>query len=232
MPVDVVVTNLDGNTGKLVDGFTYLPSLPSVGTSIQGGYLGAYISLTQDGVATHGLIVADKSTEFTTTWGSSGTLWQDQIDGTGNFASQLSASNASAVAVESNLNAVSHGGFNDWYIPAIAELLAIYAELKPVTNNNETADTSHSWYVPSRGAFTATDPGQTSVSVFQVGGAQAFEASAETGVDTKAYWSSTTDSASNRALGVGFFGANYTSFFRTFSFIRVRAIRRVAVANL
>jgi hypothetical protein len=94
-----------------------------------------------------------------------------------------------------NINAAGGiGGYTDWYIPARDELELVWRYLKPVTNNNHifvnratssgyTRDANrpdatrehgvnqHS--VPAGAAYTAGNPAQTAVTLFQSGGAEA-----------------------------------------------------------
>jgi hypothetical protein len=53
-------------TGNVTLGsVTISTPLPAIGTSYGGGYIAAYISMNQDGVATHMLILAPKSSQAT-----------------------------------------------------------------------------------------------------------------------------------------------------------------------
>jgi len=74
------------------------------------------------------------------------------------------------------------GGFNDWYVPAMGELEIIYRNLKPSTDQNATDSGANNSAVPPTSNYTALNPGQTSVSVFQDGNSQAFSGNY--------YWSS------------------------------------------
>lgn len=86
------------------------------------------------------------------------------------------------------------GGYTDWYIPARDELALVWCNLKPVTNDNYvTADRYNAAAYtrdanlddltqapgtnrhsdPEGAAYTTSVPGQTSVAVFQSGGAEA-----------------------------------------------------------
>jgi hypothetical protein len=79
------------------------------------------------------------------------------------------------------------GGYNDWYIPAKNELEILYYNFKPTTQSNYTLSGANPDAVPPRGSnYTASNPLQTTVAIFQTGGSQSLN---QTG-----YWSSTEDS--------------------------------------
>jgi hypothetical protein len=81
------------------------------------------------------------------------------------------------------------GGFNDWYLPAKNELEILYFNLKPTTTSNNTSSGINPNAVPARASnYTAGNPAQTTNSLFQSGGAQAFSTGG-------AYWSSSEDSS-------------------------------------
>ena len=69
------------------------------------------------------------------------------------------------------------GGYNDWYIPARNEMQVLYRNLKPDTTANSTAFGANPNAVPPTNNYTSSDPAQTSVAIFQAGGAQAFATS-------------------------------------------------------
>lgn len=199
---------------------------PVVGDSIWGGYLAGAISTSGDGVATHYLVVAPKATGETSAkvWDSSGdvTGFTSVIDGPTNSAglAALGAGYAAATWCE----ALSIGGYTDWYLPSQNELVTLYYFLKPTTTANTAFPYSGSNAnavapQPISTAFTSGSPAQTSVAIFQSGGAQAFEA--------VRYWSSTeyTDSYSIatefNSGGTGVRIRNSSDY--------VRAVRRVAI---
>jgi hypothetical protein len=110
-------------------------------------------------------------------------------------------------------NLSSPGGYNDWYLPSAAELALIYQNLKPgitsnvtvarnlqsntsigsgegqwnatMGNNRSSASGTASFTVPTFTGFTSGNPAQTSVALFQTGGAQSMVAGSTN------YWSST-----------------------------------------
>ena len=210
---------------------------PHIGTATQGGFVGAYISLTQDGVPTHALIVADKATEVSGAWGGTGYTVSNQIDGPGNFQTMLANNAAAAVSIQSDLNNAGHGGYSDWYLPALLELHAIYWELKPTSFENRTDSSAltNDYAVPQRPAPTASVPGQTPVLAFQAGGGQDYRTCDNSNPancsTTHLYWvaykTTTGDAAHFFSMGTGVNASGLTGVSR-----RIRAIRRVPIDQL
>lgn len=215
-------------------------ALPAIGSTLQGGIVGGFISTNQDGVATDVLIVAEASLiTGTHDWKNADTetVGTDSlIDGPSNFAAMATASHPIAAEVETTMNTAEVGGYSDWYIPAVAELDVLYQELKPTTDNNSTGSAiDNPWAVPKRvsGDRTTGDPSQTGVTDFQSGGAEAFY-SAATAASTDYYASSTQIElfgSKGNARAVEFQTGNIAGWGKTSAF-RVRAIRRVSVAAL
>jgi len=209
-----------------------------IGDFVEGGYCGGYISHTANGVATHALIVAPAATgasgpgyTLTTTY-----AWKNANDGSTSGTSSLYDGKANFDAIVTagitnhpaanfcytrNIN-----GYTDWYLPAILEYDIAYQNLKPTTASNNTSSGVNAYAVPPRGSNrTSGDPSQTSVALFQSGGAQAFVEQTTTG-----HWSSTYAS-SNRAYRMQFY-TGYNDPTASNSFVNpfpVRAFRRVAV---
>ena len=159
---------------------------PSIGDSYEGGFFAGYISQNADGVATHRLIVAPKSSgqsSSTLTMHSTQTspsVTTTLYDGETNTSNWVTFGNSPACSYAAGL---SIGGYSDWYIPAVREMAIIYYHLKPSTAANNTSRGTNDYSVPIRTVnYTTTDPGQTSVSAFQAGGSEAF--------DTAYYWCS------------------------------------------
>lgn len=164
-------TSSSTSLGNLSSNTLYIQvddNLPAIGSYYGGGYIGAYISMTQDGVPTHALIVSPKNTQvyqylsFAATGTNLINGYEQTISmggGSGNWARNLRA-----------------GGYSDWYLPALYEWDAIYYNLKPSTQSNGTGtftDTGvtqgvNPYAVPKRTtAWTTTTPTQTAVSNFQ-----------------------------------------------------------------
>ena len=139
------------------------------------------------------------------------------------------------------------GGFTDWYVPARDELELIWRNLKPTTTNNWTGDTRPKSSIsytaggnqddvsgdghgvnrhsnPTAVAYTASVPGQTSVTAFRTGGAEALE------FGSTYYWSSSDFSSSfawNQVYLTGYPG--YQDFSLKTVSTRARAVRRSPV---
>jgi len=89
---------------------------------------------------------------------------------------------------------VPEDGGSDWYLPAMDELELIYRNLKPEDVNNSAFSSTRGFpgsqdsgfnpsSDPNGSDYTTSDPSQTSIVDFQVGGSEA--------VDLERYWSST-----------------------------------------
>jgi hypothetical protein len=182
--------------GAADDGFIE----PEIGDAYAGGYFAGYISHTADGVATHRLIVAPAAT------GASGTGYtltdnyllktanalttntDSLFDGAANTSAMATAGISDHPAAEFCVN-LAVGGFSDWYLPSRYELDIAYNNLKPNTQINSTSYGSNPYSVPKRASnWTSLVPGQTSVTAFRSGGAEAFNA--------VFHWSSSQNGAS------------------------------------
>ena len=159
----------------------------NIGDAYEGGFFAGYISHTDNGIATHGLIVAPAASGYN----GQGTLqWKIVNTATAGTSSQFNGSANSA-----NMNNATHpaaqycegltiGGYSDWYLPARLELDIAYVNLKPSTSSNDTGYGINQYSVPeSTVTRTAGAPARTSIAAFQTGGAEAFVAAD--------HWSST-----------------------------------------
>jgi hypothetical protein len=197
-----------------------------IGQAYGGGFYAGQIGVSS--VATHYLVVgpvasAQSGTRIqwkTTNTTTAGTT--SVINGPANSAAMNDASHPAAQFCE----AVTAGGFSDWYMPAQNELEVCYYNLKPSTTSNSTSPGSgiNANAVPARGSnYTAGNPAQTSATDFKDTGAEDFVSNA----GTAEYWSSTENSAPY-GWGQSFYnGRQYTT--NKNSNRQVRAVRRVAV---
>jgi hypothetical protein len=193
--------------------------LPAIGSAFGGGFYAGQISTAGNSVADYNLVVGPVSSaqnsakQFATGSGSDPT---SVIDGPANSAAMNDATHPAAQFCE----AVTAGGFTDWYMPAKNELEVCYYNLKPTTTSNNTSSGINSNAVPARASnYTAGTPAQTSATDFRDTGAEDYTADL--------YWSS-TQLASNTAWLQGFGNGNQYGYGKTVPFF-VRAIRRVAV---
>jgi hypothetical protein len=193
-----------------------------VGGALGGGYFAGQISTAGNGVADYNLVVGPLSSAQnasvqwkivnTTTAGTTSV-----IDGPANSSTMNDVTHPAAQFCE----AVTAGGFSDWYMPAKNELEVCYYNLKPSTANNNTSSGINANAVPARASnYTSGTPAQTSATDFITStGAEAY------GIAD--YWSSTEANAT-RASSTSF-GSGYQYNNTKTGAIRVRAIRRVAV---
>lgn len=192
------------------------------GDVYEGGYFAGQISTAGTGVADYNLVIAPKSSGESPTrqWKTSNTSTAGTtsvIDGPTNSSNMNNASHPAAEFCE----ALTIGGFSDWYMPAKNELEVCYYNLKPATTSNNTSSGTNTNAVPSRGSnYTAGTPAQTLATDFRVGGAEPFA--------QDIYWSSTQFDATNPWSQNFNTGQQYNNVFKTNS-IYVRAVRRVAV---
>ena len=202
--------------------------LPAIGDAFEGGFFAGLISHTDDGVATHALIVAPAATGASGTgytittslqWKTSNTTTAgttSSFDGAANTANMSGGAHPAA----DFCTGLSIGGYSDWYLPARYELDIAYENLKPTTTSNNTSWGINPYSVPERTVNrTAGAPAQTSVAAFQSGGAEAFVAGD--------HWSSTEDSSTNAWVLTFAFGLQVSSGKDVNR--RVRAFRKLAL---
>lgn len=205
------------------------PSPPPsvIGQAYGGGYYAGQISTSGGGVATHYLIVADKTVgEAVKKWGPQGvtTGFTSVIDGPANSAGEAAlGSTYEAATFCENLNT---GGYTDWYLPALNELTTLYYFLKPGTTANNTGTGSNANAVspqPISTNFTAGDPAQTTATSFRTGAS-----SQEFVLPPSNYWTSTefsADRARIRDFNTGDLGAQVKDVVSNYA----RAVRRIPV---
>lgn len=201
---------------------------PTIGQFYGGGYYAGSISATGNGVATHYLIVAPKSTGETSglTWGPQGvtTGATSVINGPSNSATL--AGLGSSYQAATWCEALSINGYTDWYLPSKNELEVMYYFLKPGTTNNDTASGANPNAVspePLNTNYVYTVPDQTSATAFRTG------ASDQQLVESM-YWSS-TEINDNMAFVQKFqTGEQLYSRYKDDTYLKnVRAVRRVAI---
>jgi hypothetical protein len=201
-----------------------ITTTPVIGQAFLGGYYAGQISTTANGVATHNLIVAPLSSGQTPT----GVQWRAPPAATANTLSVIDGPTNSAQQTNVALyqaggfcEGLSIGGYTDWYLPALYELVTIYYNLKPTTQSNDTAYGANAYAVPPTSNYTSGTPAQTSAAAFQVGNSEAFD------VATQRYYTSTSDGSVN-AYSM-FFGSGPYDLGSQMNPYLARAIRRVPV---
>ena len=191
-------------------------SIPIIGSVLGGGFFagqinqsGTIYNLVVGPVASAQSNSVQWKTTNTTTAGTTSV-----IDGPTNSTNMNNASHPAAQFCE----AVSAGGFTDWYMPAKNELEVCYYNLKPTTTSNSTGSGINANAVPARASnYTAGDPAQTSATAFKDTGAEDFAADG--------YWSSTQNDAATSWLQ--YFGNGTQYYFNKSNSVRVRAVRRI-----
>lgn len=206
-----------------VIGRTYFVPPPTIGSAYQGGYMGGQMSTSQNGAATHNIVVSPLSTGATTALWKTSTTASTNPDGYDGYANSVALYTTGHNAVIFCRN-LTIGGYTDWYCPSMQEIEILYWNLKPsITAHNATIWPGNNIAVPSRAGMTtyATHPGMTAVAIFQAGGAQAFL--------QDAYWTSNN---------WGDTWGRYTTFNDGFAWgalktttTNVRAIRKVVVGT-
>jgi hypothetical protein len=225
----VTATNSAG-TGPASAASNSITTVPVVGQAYAGGFFVGQISLTANSVPTHNLVVGPASAtqpnlqQKTTSTATAGT--DSVIDGPTNSANMNNANHPAAQFCE----ALSVGGFSDWYLPARDELEICYYNLKPTTQANFLGATTitNIYAVPRRDtSYTSGTPSQTSAAAFQSGGAEAFLLAP--GGTNVFYWSSTQLVSPDSQAWRQTFVYGYRAGRDKNQSNRVRAIRRVAV---
>jgi len=197
---------------------------PAIGGVFGGGYYAGSISTAGNSVADYYLVVGPvASAQSTLKWklvGTSTTGTNSVIDGPGNSAVMNDATHPAAQFCE----AVTAGGFTDWYMPAKNELEVCYYNLKPTTTNNTTSSGINANAVPARASnYTTGTPAQTSATDFKDTGAEDFGTGS-------GYWSS----SQNTSIASLAWGQSFSNGYQDYgggkiNAYPVRAIRRVAV---
>ena len=216
----VLATNSYGNSVLSAASNSVTPNLV-IGDADAGGFYAGQIGVS--GVATHNLVVGPKASAFASTalqfkLVNTGGDPTSLIDGPANSAAMNDATHPAAQFCE----ALTIGGYTDWYLPAKNELEVCYYNLKPTTTANDTSSGINANSVPARASnYTAGNPARTSASAFiNISGTEFFT--------DQLYWTSTEQSTTEgwtQYLGNG--SQNYNR--NKNSAYRVRAIRRVAV---
>lgn len=162
-------------TGNWVQLFGEPPG--AIGDEYAGGYYFGEFSETQDGNATHYLVVCPKANVLSVTSSLSAIGFPSTDLGDGPTSSAALATFGFQPAIDCE-NAFING-YSDWYLGAIKEYEILYYNLKPnsVNNNTTSGFGDNPYAVPSRagGAYTSTVPALTTAPLFTTGGSQQIE---------------------------------------------------------
>lgn len=217
----------------LITAKQYIPAV--IGEPFGGGYFAGYISHTANGQPTHALIVAPRATGATGTGytlttnlehkmtNDATTGTDSEYDGAANTASMTSTlalrDEHPAAKFCDNLTI---GGYDDWYLPAKAELEIAYFNLKPDSTANNTSSGVNIYSVPRRAyAYTSANPFITGVSLFANAGSESFV--------SLSHWSSSQFTASPSIASLIVFSTGQLVNNNKSLAIRVRAFRRIAL---
>lgn len=169
-----------------------------VGTPWQGGY---YYGRINSGADVFGLVMSPKASGETTNL-----TWADAIA----FCDGLTI-----------------GGFSDWVCPSKDELEIAYRYLKPGIENNDIYSGANADGIPPGANYTQTDPGQTTVQLFQSGNAEEIHDGGVGG--GRLSWTSTTTELSQANAWRQSFSDGNQDTISKITQLNVRAIRRVKI---
>lgn len=235
-------------------------ALPALGSSYGGGYFAGAYSLCGNGALTHLLIISPKATgERAVSAPPSGLSFRTTQTAITTTTYDGYANQQAMIAIDATLAAfpaaqfcknLTIGGFTDWYLPSLMEMEILYWNLKPTTTADRTTGPTddtlglNAYSMPSRAniAWNSSFPAQTSVAIFQSGGAEAFTISGSVNNNAPSYWTSTSSGSSGNAYnlttksgyGSGEWGyrtnvMNFGSVGDTRYALTCRAIRKVSV---
>ena len=225
----VTATNSAGTSSASGSSNSITTASPTIGAAFGGGYYAGQIGVS--GTATHYLVVGPvASAQSNKLWKTSGTSTSGTssvIDGPTNSANMNDASHPAAQFCE----AVSTGGYSDWYMPAKNELEICYFNLKPSTDANAVAGDggTNANAVPARTTvyWVSGLPAQTTATIFRTGNAEAFAISGGL-PNAGTYWNSTEYNATRGRYQT--FKSGIQNYYRkAYASNFVRAVRRVAV---
>lgn len=191
-------------------------TIPEIGQPFGGGF---FSGITRDPHTGKRYlnVTAGAAHELEGEWGEYGV----KIEGADSFTNSRANTEAMAAAgseLAQKVLALDIGGFTDWAIPARDVQELQYRHFKPTTQENWAGrrDGDNPNSEPVGLLYTEESPGQTSLTAFQAGGAEAFR-------DTW-YWSSSLRSA-DTAFNMDFGGGIQDSIGGKLNELRVRPVR-------
>lgn len=173
-------------------------ALPTIGSSLGGGYYAGQISTSANGVATHALIVAPFASghSFSKKYknvNTADTGADSVFNGAQNTADMVANGSATVYPAAHFCNDLVIGGFDDWYLPAKFEQEILYYNLKPGPQTNDLSYGINAYAVPARTSnYSNFVPTTTTASAFVEGQAE--------GYYRAAYYSSTETSATQASV--------------------------------
>ncbi len=192
-----------------------------IGTPFAGGF---YAGRIRVGYQTYALFVAPKAdgehSDFA--WNKSSKIVEGAMSFFDGMANTQAMAKAGSELAKWALD-LRIGGHQDWYLPSMDELEVLYRNLKPIKQKNYLYARSgiNLSAVPPTYPYSADLPTQTSVEVFQAGGAEAF--------DDSWYWSSTQHAADSDYAWCQDFSDGGQSSGNKSAALRARAVRRFAI---
>ena len=222
-----------GSSGYASSSFTTAAAFAptTIGQAWGGGY---YAGVIKVGTTRYALIVAPKSTQTSLAQKTTADATANTQSVNDGWTNTNSMNNSSHPAAQYCRN-MTAGGYTDWYLPSRDEFELCYRNLKPTTDNNYVgtpgsgnlglANGTNPNSDPAGDAYTTTNPAQTTATTFRTGGVEAFD------TDTY-YWTSTEySSGTSSALIQSFHGGGQTNNLKTTTGYKVRAVRRVVIAQ-
>lgn len=191
-----------------------------IGDTFGGGYYAGLLSTSADGVPTHILVVAPKTTgETLLAYNLNATSDPGAVSVFDGFTNTTNIADADHPAAQFCKN-LSIGGYTDWYLPSIEELDILYKNLKPTESNSTSFGTNNYSVTKSSSNYVTARPGLVNNPIFRSGGAEALQ--------DWYYISSTQGSSTNRVSGIRFDNGSrsLTALFKDEQ-NNVRAIRKV-----
>jgi hypothetical protein len=202
-------------SGKIRPGHTITGTTVALGTTVVSQDSG-----TTNGVGDYTVSISQTVTSRALTAGTS------EFDGVANAIMfkdiDSTVGSGSTIFPAANFcQALSLGGFTDWYLPSLRELDIAYFNLKPSVNANTTDAGANIYSVPRRPRNNSRNfPIQTNLAAFNTT-SQAFVSD---------YHSSSTESSSGNALGLNFLvGVQFGGASAKTNPVRVRAFRKLAL---